>query len=115
MSNEKGKKRKVKPVTPICRVHGGTVKDQDGNLFDIAPVPEGTNVAGRTIVNLSPPDQNGEMEVTTLYEGARPPEPKQAKAPERSTRGPVHVSTPAYRDTWDRLFGKKKADSGKAN
>jgi len=92
MSSEKGKKRKVKPVTPICRVHGGTVKDQDGNLFDIAPVPEGTNVAGRTIVNLSPPDQDGEMEVTTLY-----------------------VSTPAYRDTWDRLFGKKKAASGKAN
>jgi hypothetical protein len=111
-NEKKGKKRKVKPVTPICRVHGGTVKDQDGNLFDIAPVPEGTNVAGRTIVNLGPPDQNGEMEVTTLYEGAPPTEP--ARAQERSSRGPVHVSNQAYRDTWDRVFGKKKT-SDKAN
>lgn len=67
------------------KLHVGTFAEaRDGQ-----PLPEGAE-----LVSLSPADDEGWHDVTSIYERAR--------------SGPAQVATPRYRDGHDRIFGGKQ-------
>jgi hypothetical protein len=63
---------------------------------DGAPVPPGAD-----LVNLGPDDGSGWRPVETLYSSG------ETGARKAGGDGPAQVATPAYRDGYDRIFGKK--------
>jgi hypothetical protein len=71
---------------PIVRYRNGTVRD----VGFIMPAREGVPVpAGAELVNLRR-REDGAYDCTTLV------------------KGPPQVSTPAYREGWDSIFGKRE-------
>lgn len=53
------------------------------------PIPEGVE-----LLHVDAPDEDGWREVTSVYG--------------RRAAGPAQVATPAYRESYDRIFGKQK-------
>ena len=73
------------------------VRDRNGRFSPtgLRRVRGGESVDGAEVIHLSEADAEGWHEVTTLYDG-------------RATEGgPAQVATPAYREGYDRIFGKK--------
>lgn len=73
-----------------------------GPLQEGKPIPDGAE-----LVRLRPGDDEEWYDVESLY--WREDELQYAPAPEPVLSGPPQVATPAYRDGYDRIFGKKPA------
>jgi len=95
------RKRKVR-LLGSCPTHGTTVKDEEsGAIGTIAPARNGELLNGREIVSLREErNDDGTHDLTTLYDGT----------PVATHKGPARVTTNAYRDSWDRVFGKDMAN-----
>lgn len=80
-----------------------------GAVEDGKPIPEGAE-----LIMSGPPDHDGWRDVKVLYRHETAPQPEPVE-PEFSvglsgftTDGPPQVATPAYREGYDRIFGKKQ-------
>lgn len=103
------KKRKVR-LLGSCPEHGATVLDEDNERIGLlTPVHDGESLNGCEVVSLSKAcNDDGTHDLTTLYDGTSTSDDTAAPAP--SHKGPAHVTTRAYRDSWDRVFGKDTAN-----
>lgn len=69
----------------------------------LCPMREGQPLNGADVVALHPTGEPDAFRVETLYAGGKAAAP----APAGESKGPAKVTTPAYRQGWDALFGKK--------
>src|SRR5579859_590608 len=64
---------------------------------EVRPLKEGKTLGGGEVVTLHPrPDSPRVCDVKSEY-----------AVPTRSSNGPAQVATRAYRDEWERIFGRK--------
>lgn len=64
---------------------------------DGKPIPPGAE-----LVNIGPSNKTGWRPGESIYGGRENPDTRRA-----ASDGPAQVATPAYRDGYDRIFGKK--------
>lgn len=109
--SEDSTKKVVLPLSHNARgdIRGLVMDEQGVRPVEFTRIEEGKPIMG-DYVALSPregsPLLNAEFTRIPGTGGARPPEV-------RTSSGPPRVSTPAYRDGYDRIFGKKQ-DIGEA-
>jgi len=73
-----------------------------GGMKEGRPIPEGAE-----LVRVDPTCHDGWHDATVLYShSALEPEPEEVE--ETHGSGPAQVATPAYREGYDRIFGKQK-------
>lgn len=77
-----------------------------GGMKDGRPIPKGAEL----IRMAQEQDTDGWRDATVLYRNEPEPEPEIELAPLEETHGsgPAQVATPAYRESYDRIFGKQK-------
>lgn len=81
-------------------------KGEELSAGQIRPVEDGKPITG-DLVRLRPRPQMPLLcDVDVEYEAPRPP---------KTEPGPARVSTTAYRKGWDRMWGRRRKSSGKAN
>lgn len=105
------KKRKIRILGPVCPEHGAAIQTDKGHLGALVPIKEGEPLNGREMVQVGERNEDGSYDMTTLVEGtasAMEAEAESAPAPVRTSKGPAQYATKASRETWDRVFGKKK-------
>jgi len=76
--------------------HGAAIRRQDGKLSvgTFVEVKEGQPIPeGYELIRVGAEGEDGWRDVTSIYGGER--------------SGPAQVATPAYREGYDRIFGKK--------
>lgn len=79
---------------------------------EIRPVEAGRPLHG-DIVKLKPREKTPQIcDVEVTYAHPRP-EGAPAVAPQRTHSGPAKVASPAYRSSWDRIFGDADSDPSK--
>lgn len=79
-------------LSPYGGVIGTRERDGNSGLVSLLPAPDGTPIPeGGELVHVGANDSEGWRNVEVLYRN-----------------GPAQVATPAYREGYDRIFGKKQ-------